>query len=84
MQKCISLHLWRTSTGVVDVVALQGNEVAGSVEVDAPVVVSVAGGGVIGHAVDVVVGDGDALGGISTEHDVLASDAGGCDVVDPD
>lgn len=46
--------------------------------------VAVAGGGVIADAVDEAVGDGDALGGVCAEDDVLAADACGRDVVDPD
>lgn len=38
--------------------------------------VSVAGGRVVRQAVDVAVRDGDALGGVGAEDDVLAADAG--------
>lgn len=62
---------------MVDVVVLHGDHVAGSVEVDAPVVVAVAGGRVVGFAVEVVVGDGDAVVLLCAEDDVLAADAGG-------
>lgn len=84
MQKSISLHFGGTSTSVENVVTLHGNEVTGSVEVDAPVVVTVAGGGPCAGAVDEAVGDCNALGGLGSEDDVLAGDAGCCDVVDPD
>ena len=84
VQKGVALDLGRTSAGVVDVVALHGNEIAGAVEVDAPVVVAIAGGGPVAGTVDEVVRDGDALGGLSAEDDVLTADASGGDVVDPD
>lgn len=84
MQKSVTLDLGGTAAGVVDVVALQGDEIAGSVEVDTPVVVAVAGGGVVTDTVDEAVGDGHTLGGIGTEDNVLAADTGGGDVVNPD
>jgi hypothetical protein len=40
-------------------------------------VVVVAGGRVVGLAVDVVVGEGDAVAGFGAEDVVLAADAGG-------
>lgn len=75
---------YRASAGVVDVVVLERDQVAGSGEVHAPVVVPVAGGRPIGLAVDLAVGDGDAVGGALAQDDVLAADARGLDVVDPD
>lgn len=77
VENSVSLDLGATATGVVDVVALQGNQVAGTVEVDSPVVVAVAGGGPVGLAVDEGVRDGDALVGFGAEDDVLPTDAGG-------
>ena len=61
VQKRVALHLRAPPAHVVDVVALQGNQVARAGEVEAPVVVSVAGCRVVGHAVEVAVGDGYAL-----------------------
>lgn len=84
VQEGVALDLGGATAGVVDVVALHGDEIAGSVEVDSPVVVTVAGGGVVADTVDEVVGQGHALGGIGTEDDVLASNAGGGNVVNPD
>jgi hypothetical protein len=40
-------------------------------------VVAVAGRGPGGDAIDVVVGEGDAIGGVGAEDDVLAADEGG-------
>lgn len=84
VQKGVALNLGSTATGVVDVVTLHGNEIAGSIKVDTPVVVSVTGGGVGAGTIDVAVGDSDTLGGLGAEHNVLARDTGGGDVVDPD
>jgi hypothetical protein len=47
-------------------------------------VVAVAGGGPAGCAVDLAVGDGNAVGGRVAEDDVLAGDEVGGYVVDPD
>jgi hypothetical protein len=69
---------------VVNVVALKGDIVVGTVKVDTPVVVAIAGSGVAGGTVDVAVGDGHALGGIGTQDNVLTANAGSGNVVDPD
>lgn len=84
VQKSVTLDLRGTAGGLVDVVTLHGDEVARAVKVDTPVVVAVTGGGVVAGAVDEAVGDGHALGGVGAEDDVLATDAGGGDVVNPD
>lgn len=44
----------------------------------------VAGGGPVGGAVELGVGDGDTVGGSVAEDEVLATNAGGLDMVDPD
>ena len=77
VQERVALDLGGAAGGVVDVVALEGDEVGGSVEVDAPVVVAVAGSRVVRLAVDEAVGDGHAVVGFGAEDDVLAADAGG-------
>lgn len=69
MQQGVTLDLGRTATGVVDVVTLHGDHVAGASEVDAPVVVAVAGSRVVRDTIDVGVGNGD---GVSTP-DILAT-----------
>lgn len=66
VQEGVALDLGGTTAGVVDVVALHGDKVAVTVEVNSPVVVGVAGSGVGGDSVDEVVGDGHALGGLGT------------------
>lgn len=75
VQKGVALDLGATAGGVIDVVALHGNQIVGSIEVDAPVVVTVAGSGVVGHTVDVVVGQRNAVGGIGSQNDVLTTNA---------
>lgn len=84
VQEGAALDLGGTATGVVDVVALQGDVVVGTVKVDTPVVVAVAGSGVAGGTVDVAVGDGHALGGIGTQDNVLTANASSGNVVNPD
>jgi hypothetical protein len=76
VQQSVALDLGRPATGVVDIVALHGDHVAGAIEVDTPVVVAVAGGRVVRDTVDVRVGDGDAVVGLGAEDDVLATNAG--------
>jgi hypothetical protein len=68
----------------VDVVLLQGNEVVGAGEVHAPVMVAVTCRRPARGAVDLAVGDGNAVRGGVAEDDVLARDQVGGDVVDPD
>lgn len=77
VQESVALHLGASAAGVVDVVALHGDQVAVAVQVDAPVGVAVAGGGVVGQTVDVVVCQTDAVVAGGAEHVVLATDAGG-------
>lgn len=84
MQEGAALDLGGTATGFVDVVALQGDVVVGTVKVDTPVVVAIAGSGVGGGTVDEAVGDGHALGGIGTQDNVLTANASSGNVVDPD
>jgi hypothetical protein len=77
VQHSVTLDLGGTATGVVDVVALHGDHIAGASKVDTPVVVAVAGGRPVRDTVDVGVGDGDAVVGLGAEDDVLATDPGG-------
>ena len=77
MQNSVTLHLRRPTTSMIDIVTLHSNHIVVSVEVDAPVVVAVAGSRVVGFAVDEGVGDGDAVVGFGAEDDVLAADSGG-------
>lgn len=84
MEEGIALNLGHTAGGVVEVVTLHGDHVVGSIKVDTPVVVAVAGSRVVGAAVDEGVGDGDTVVGLGTEDDVLTGDTGSGNVVDPD
>ena len=76
VQQGVAADLGGAPRGVVDVVALEGNQVVGARQVQRPVVVVVAGGGPVGVAVEVVVGDGDAVGGVVAEDEHLAADEG--------
>lgn len=84
MEESVASNLGRTARGVVDVVALEGDEIVGAGEIHSPVVVSVACCRPGGGAVDFAVGDGDAAGGAVSEDDMLAGNQVGCNVVDPD
>jgi hypothetical protein len=77
VQVSVALDLGGAAAGLVEVVALHGDLVAGAVQVDVPVVVVVAGGRVVGLAVNVVVGEGNAVAGFGAEDVVLAADASG-------
>lgn len=63
--------------GVVNVVALQGDEVVGAGKVESPVVVPVTGGRPGGGAVYLGVGDGDAVRSLISQHYVLTADERG-------
>ena len=68
----------------MDVVLLEGDLVVLASHVNAPIVVAAAGSAGLGHAVDEVVGEGDR-GVLAVSGDnVLASDVGSADVIDPD
>lgn len=77
VEESVGLNLGGTSRGLVDVVVLEGDLVGRAIEVQGPVLVTVAGGGVVTRAVDVGVGDGYATGSLGTKNDVLAGDVGG-------
>lgn len=84
VEKGVALDLGHTAGGVVEVVALQGDHVVRAIKVDTPVVVAVAGSGVVGATVDKGVGDSDTVVGLGTEDNVLTGDTGSGNVVDPD
>lgn len=77
VQQHVAGGLGRAARGVVDVVALEGHQVAGAGEVETPVVVAVAGGAPRGRAVDLGVGDGHAVGGALAQDNMLTADEGG-------
>lgn len=77
MQQSVPLHLRRSATCMVDVVALEGDHIARTIEIDAPIVVAVTGGRVVRLTVDEGVGDGDAVVGLCTQNNVLTADTCG-------
>lgn len=77
VEERVAADFGAAAAGVVDVVALEGYEVAGAGEVQSPVVVVVAGGGPGGGTVDLRVGNSDTLAGAVSEDDVLAANEGG-------
>jgi len=83
VEESVAADLGAATAGVVDVVALESDHVVGAGEVQGPVVVAVAGGGPGGGAVDFVVGDGDTVGGVVAENDVLTADLRSSNVIDP-
>lgn len=60
VQQRVTIYLGGAAGGVVDVVSLHGDQVLRAGEVDAPVVVAVAGGGPGGGTVEFAVGERDA------------------------
>ena len=79
----VVLDLGGTAGGLVEVVALEGDLVGRAVEVDVPVVVTVAGSRVVRLAVDVVVGDGDPVVRLGTEDVVLTANASSLGAISP-
>lgn len=84
VEESVAGHLGATARGMVDIVVLEGDEIGGTGEVEAPVVMAVAGGRPGGGTVDLAVGDCHAVGGAVAEDEVLAADEVGGDMVDPD
>lgn len=84
MKKGVALNLGHTTGQVVEVVAHHRDHVVRTIQIDSPVVVTVTSRGVVGTAVDQVVGDGDAVIGLGTKDNVLTSDAGSGNVINPD
>jgi hypothetical protein len=84
VEERVTSNLGRATRGVVDVVALESDHVVAAGEVHAPVMVAVAGSRPGRSTVDLVVGDADTAGSAVTEHDVLAGNEVGGDVIDPD
>lgn len=77
VEKSVGLDLGSTTRGLVDVVVLEGNFISGTIEIKGPVLVSIAGGGVVARAIDVRVRDCDISARIGAEDDVLSGDVGG-------
>lgn len=77
VKQSVALNLGAASTEVVDVVALESDEIARAIEVDTPVSVAVTCGAVRGDTVKVGVGDGHAVVGAGSEDEVLTADTCG-------
>jgi hypothetical protein len=60
---------------MVDVVALESDQVVATGEVKSPVVTSITGCGPGGGSVNIAVGNSDSTGSRLSKDDVLASDA---------
>jgi hypothetical protein len=60
---------------MVDVVALESDQVVATGEVKSPVVTTIAGCGPGGRSVDITVGNSDSAGSKLSKDDVLASNA---------
>lgn len=84
VEESVALDLGHTTAQVVEVVAHKSHHVVGAVEVHTPVVVSVASSGPVGAAVNQVVRDSNAVVGLGTENNVLATNTGSSDVINPD
>ena len=76
MKKGVLLDLGTATAKVMDVVALEGNEVAGASEVDAPVRVPVARGAVVRNTVEVAVRHGHAIVGVVSKDEMLTANTG--------
>lgn len=74
---------WRPSGRMVDVVVLEGDLVICPYQLNGPVMVCVTPGGPFCVSVNVVVGQGNPVTGVSAENIMLAAQVLGSDVVDP-
>jgi hypothetical protein len=72
----VAANLGRAAAGVVDIVALQGDLVVGAGGVERPVVMAITSRGILGLAIEFVVGNCDAVRCGFTEDDHLAADHG--------
>lgn len=74
MQKGVGLNLGTAATHVVDVVALQGDHIVRPGQVNAPVVVPITGGRVVGLSVEERVGYRHAVRGAISKNQMLTTD----------
>lgn len=77
MEQSIALNLGAATTKVVDVVALESDEIIRSIEIHTPVSVAITCGTVRGDTIKVGVGDSDAVVGTGSEDEVLTADTSG-------
>lgn len=83
VQESITPDFGRAAGGGVDVVVLHRDEIGRAGEIYSPVVLPVAGSGVIGPPVDIVEGDCHAVGRAVPKNDMLSPDVISRDVVKP-
>ena len=83
VQKCVAANLGASAACVVDVVALERDQVVRADHVECPVVVTVAGGGPAGASVELGVGDGNAVGSVLSRNEHLPAYEGDFDMIDP-
>lgn len=76
MHQRVASHLGTAPARVVDIVALERDQVAAADGVDGPVVVPVAGRRPAGATIELAVGDGDAVGRRLASDEHLAADEG--------
>jgi hypothetical protein len=75
MQKSVPADFRAATAHVVDIVPLQSDHVVRTSQVNAPVVVAIAGGGVGGHAVEVRIGNGYSVRGRCPQDKMLSPNA---------
>jgi hypothetical protein len=75
VEKGVALDFGTATAEMVDIVPFHSDQIVGPVQVDAPVGVAVAGGGVTGHSVEVVVGDGHPVRSAGAENEMLAANS---------
>lgn len=84
VEEGVSLNLGGTTRSAVDVVVLEGDQVRRTIEVETPVVVSVASGGVVRATIEVVVGDSNTVRGERAKNNVLTGNVVGGYMINPD
>lgn len=81
MEESVSANLGATARGVVDVVALHGDQVRRASKVNGPVVMAVTGCGPAGGAVELAVGQGHSVGGTVASDEHLTTNERHLDVI---
>lgn len=81
VKECVATDLGAAAGGMVDIVTLHSDQILGACQVDAPIVVAIAGGGPAGGAVELIVGKGNSVGGTVAGNEHLAADEGDLDVI---
>jgi hypothetical protein len=84
VEERVACDLRGAARSMVNVVLLECDEVVGAGEVHAPIMMAITRRRPARGTIDLAVGNGDAVRGRVAEHNVLACDEVGGDVVDPD